>query len=135
MVGEGSSVVGIAQQVGPPRSRPPRSRPPLTCSPFCSAEDELDWPQCSWGSGFHNASQCPYPFKLGEDEPYKQVGSIYARMRERNRCNHRDYQNIGVNGMRMTAASDSKDGLAIVSSSVWCVVSIVYGFERAGERE
>eukprot|EP00058_Branchiostoma_floridae_P008751 XP_002594239.1 hypothetical protein BRAFLDRAFT_65090 [Branchiostoma floridae] len=28
------------------------------------------------------------------------VDSIYMRLRERNRCNHRDYQNIGVNGGR-----------------------------------
>ncbi len=26
------------------------------------------------------------------------VHSIYTFMKERNRCNHRDYQNLGVNG-------------------------------------
>jgi acyloxyacyl hydrolase len=30
----------------------------------------------------------------------KKVNSIYMRMKERNRCNHRDYQNICVNGAR-----------------------------------
>jgi acyloxyacyl hydrolase len=29
------------------------------------------------------------------------IDSIYLRMRERNRCNHRDFQNIGVNGARV----------------------------------
>jgi hypothetical protein len=37
-------------------------------------EDELDVPQCSWGTGFKNASECPYPFKEGEDTPHQQVG-------------------------------------------------------------
>jgi acyloxyacyl hydrolase len=29
--------------------------------------------------------------------------SIYQRLRERNLCNHRDFQNIGVNGARTTS--------------------------------
>jgi hypothetical protein len=42
-----------------------------------------------------NATGCPYsPLPLD---------SIYLRLRARNRCNHRDFQNIGVNGARSTS--------------------------------
>ena len=60
------------------------------------AEDELDRPDCSWGTGFKTAEECPYNFGFP-------VASLYQRVRARNQCNHRDYQNMGVNGMRMTA--------------------------------
>jgi acyloxyacyl hydrolase len=53
-------------------------------------EDEADWPQCSWSTAFANDTDCP-AHKLP-------INSIYQRMRARNLCNHRDYQNIGVNG-------------------------------------
>lgn len=55
------------------------------------AEDELDWPHRSWGTGFANdtTGDCQGPLE-----------SIYLQMRQRNLCNHRDYQNIGVNGAR-----------------------------------
>jgi hypothetical protein len=59
------------------------------------AEDELDRPYCAWGTGFANASECPYPFG------FTKVESLASRLRERNLCNHRDYQNIGVNGARI----------------------------------
>ena len=49
-------------------------------------ENELDWPHRSWSTGFEvSTNSTP-------------VSSIYLHMRERNLCNHRDYQNIGVNG-------------------------------------
>lgn len=48
--------------------------------------DELDWPQLSGATGFLNATS-----KIKEN-------SIYLRLRKRNRCNHRDYQNISKNG-------------------------------------
>jgi hypothetical protein len=54
------------------------------------------------------------PYILYTDTLYHhtpQVGSIYARMRQRNLCNHRDYQNIGVNGMRVTAAMGVADSM------------------------
>jgi acyloxyacyl hydrolase len=50
------------------------------------AENELDWPQKSWGTGYETWS--------GEGA----INSIYLTMRERNLCNHRDYQQLGVNG-------------------------------------
>jgi acyloxyacyl hydrolase len=55
-------------------------------------EDELDVPQCSWATGYYAAKDCP-PSALP-------VSSFYQQMRRHNRCNHRDYQNIGVNGAR-----------------------------------
>eukprot|EP00937_MAST-01D_sp_MAST-1D-sp2_P005589 g5589.t1 len=60
-----------------------------------AAEDELDRPDCSWGTGFRSMEQCPYPHGFA-------TASMYQRLRARNRCNHRDYQNLGVNGMRIT---------------------------------
>lgn len=48
--------------------------------------DELDWPQLSGATGFLNATS-------GMKE-----NSIYLHLRKRNRCNHRDYQNLSKNG-------------------------------------
>ena len=61
--------------------------------------DELDFPECSWSTGYLNGStQCPYAPRA----PAIATGlpSLASRLRLRNRCNHRDFQNIGVNGMR-----------------------------------
>eukprot|EP01029_Cantina_marsupialis_P031343 TRINITY_DN899_c0_g1_i2.p1 TRINITY_DN899_c0_g1~~TRINITY_DN899_c0_g1_i2.p1 ORF type:complete len:388 (+),score=112.14 TRINITY_DN899_c0_g1_i2:91-1254(+) len=52
--------------------------------------NELDVPQCSWGTGHTKAKLCP-PAAL-------HVKSIYERMRERNLCMHNDFVNMGVNG-------------------------------------
>jgi acyloxyacyl hydrolase len=60
------------------------------------AANEADWPACSWSTGFRNASDCPRSAYLGNVT----AASVYARMRALNRCMHRDYQNIGVNGAR-----------------------------------
>lgn len=46
---------------------------------------EFDWPHKSWATGFAEDIN-------GE--------SIYMKMRERNRCNHRDFQNLAVNGAK-----------------------------------
>ncbi|XP_073921389.1 acyloxyacyl hydrolase isoform X2 [Castor canadensis] len=48
--------------------------------------DELDWPQFSGVTGFLDSTS-------GIEEK-----SIYLRLRKRNHCNHRDYQNISRNG-------------------------------------
>ncbi|XP_033096267.1 acyloxyacyl hydrolase-like isoform X1 [Anneissia japonica] len=53
-------------------------------------ENEFDWPQVSYSTGFMNTST----WKTIEGP----TDSLYLRMRQRNLCNHRDYQNIGVNG-------------------------------------
>ena len=62
--------------------------------------DALDQPACAWGTGYRNASSCPYaPNKT------RSGMSIAERLRARNRCNHRDFMNYGVNGMRSTAVN------------------------------
>ncbi|XP_003788638.2 acyloxyacyl hydrolase [Otolemur garnettii] len=48
--------------------------------------DEIDWPQLSGVTGFLDPTS-----RIKEK-------SIYLRLRERNHCNHRDYQNISKNG-------------------------------------
>ncbi|XP_063090032.1 acyloxyacyl hydrolase isoform X2 [Cavia porcellus] len=48
--------------------------------------DEFNWPQLSGATGFMDSTS-------GMEEK-----SIYLRLRKRNRCNHRDYQNISRNG-------------------------------------
>lgn len=63
-----------------------------------AAENELDWPHKSWVTGYDTWS---------DEGP---IHSIYLKMRERNLCNHRDYQQLGVNGY------DSLDVLAAVES-------------------
>lgn len=58
-------------------------------------ENEADWPMLSWSTGHLNASE----FSPDIEGP---VTSLYSRMVEHNRCNHRDYQNLGVNGARVS---------------------------------
>ncbi|KFP34134.1 Acyloxyacyl hydrolase, partial [Colius striatus] len=48
--------------------------------------DELDWPQFSEITGFLNSTIGGW------------TDSLYLRLRRRNRCNHRDLQNISQNG-------------------------------------
>ena len=50
------------------------------------ALQEFDHPDLSWSTGFD--------VKVGND-------SIYMKQRNRNLCNHRDFQNLGVNGAQM----------------------------------
>jgi len=60
-------------------------------------ENEVDWPFLSWATAHENSTKdCPGP-----------VDSIYLKLVERNRCNHRDFQNIAVNGARSGAMSGS----------------------------
>lgn len=47
------------------------------------ATNELDWPHKSWVTGH-------------VEDPF--VDSLYLRLRKQNLCNHRDYQNVAVNG-------------------------------------
>jgi acyloxyacyl hydrolase len=54
------------------------------------AENEVDWPQLSWVTGFYDkdiTGLTPGP-----------IDSIYKRMLQRNKCIHRDFQNLAVNG-------------------------------------
>ena len=65
---------------------------------FFILENEFDWPMLSSATGYKNST---WPDISGP------VDSAYLRLREINRCNHRDYQNIGVNGARSGAMADS----------------------------
>lgn len=64
------------------------NEPILKDLPF-AMENEFDWPMLSSTTGYKNTTW---------DVIQGPVDSIYLRLRELNRCNHRDYQNIGVNG-------------------------------------
>ena len=70
------------------------------------AENEIDYPQCSWGTGHVDPSLCPYQ---DEVPGISGVSSLYLKLRDRNRCNHNDFQNIGVNGARITSAEGLVD--------------------------
>lgn len=59
-------------------------------------ENEFDWPMLSSVTGFTNTSTWPSSIS-------GKVDSNYLRLLEINRCNHRDYQNIAVNGARASA--------------------------------
>jgi len=72
------------------------------------AEDEADWPQCSWATGYVNSSDC-----LPSALPMK---SIYQRLRNHNLCSHRDFANIGVNGARTGAMMPDGHGGGIIES-------------------
>ena len=75
---------------------------------FANAQDELDWPQCAWGTGYKNASECPF----SADVSMSDTLSLAGRLRQRNRCNHRDFQNVGVNGARIGAIISMIEGVA-----------------------
>ncbi|XP_041376838.1 acyloxyacyl hydrolase-like [Gigantopelta aegis] len=74
-------------------------------------ENEIDWPELSSITGFANNS---WPEVIQGP-----MDSIYKRMFERNRCNHRDYQNIAVNGARSSSMADT----------------IMYSLKRNGEKD
>eukprot|EP01084_Bolivina_argentea_P110558 197377_1 len=59
--------------------------------------DELDWPMLSATSAFYNNTE---RWKYIIDGP---VQSLYEYMYENNKCIHRDYQNLGVNGARSSS--------------------------------
>jgi acyloxyacyl hydrolase len=61
---------------------------------FLMALNEVDYPQCSWGTAFAD------DYKLCSEVSQFPITSVYKKLRERNRCNHRDYQNISRNGAR-----------------------------------
>lgn len=73
------------------------------------ALNEVDMPHCSWGTGHVDPEECPYQYPVpGVDG----VISLYTQMRQRNRCNTNDFQNIGVNGARMTSSAQLVDAMA-----------------------
>lgn len=64
---------------------------------FFILENEFDWPMMSSTTGYQNST---WPDITGP------VDSTYLRLRSLNRCNHRDFQNIAVNGARSSAMAD-----------------------------
>ena len=62
-------------------------------SPFI--EDEFDWPMKNWACGYLTSN-------FSGDVPGL-TDSIYLRQRQRNLCNHRDYQTLAVNGARSSS--------------------------------
>ncbi|CAF1261864.1 unnamed protein product [Adineta steineri] len=60
-------------------------------------ENELDWPQLSASTGHVNVS---WPNIVGPTR------SLYARLFDLDHCNHRDYQNIAVNGARSSSMTN-----------------------------
>lgn len=69
-----------------------------------AASNELDWPACSWGTGFRNTTDCPTSYGVP-------MGSLYQRLRAANLCNHRDFQNLGVNGARTGSMAPLPTGI------------------------
>jgi len=63
------------------------------------AENELDWPHMSFGTGFVNGT---WPVVINST-----TNSLYWRMRDRNLCVHRDYQNLAFNGARSGTAYEN----------------------------
>lgn len=62
---------------------------------FLVLENEFDWPMMSSVTGFMNST---WPVSITG-----KVDSYYLRLHDLNRCNHRDYQNVAVNGARAKA--------------------------------
>jgi len=64
------------------------------------AENEADWPMFSATTGF-DTNDTRFVHDITGS-----VNSTYLTLRNRNRCIHRDYQNIAVNGARSGAMND-----------------------------
>ncbi len=71
---------------------------------------QADYPHCSWGTGHTTKDGCPPQHSIpGHDSG---VLSLYSQMKDRNLCNNNDYQNIGVNGARVTSSMNLVNALA-----------------------
>ncbi|OQV18633.1 Acyloxyacyl hydrolase [Hypsibius exemplaris] len=60
-------------------------------------ENSFNWPHTSFYTGYQSVD---WPIIEGGTD------SLYLRMRERNLCNHRDYQNIGFNGATIPESTE-----------------------------
>ena len=76
---------------------------------LADAANELDQPACSWGTGHNAPEDCPYQEPVPGVEG---VISLYSQLRDRNRCNHNDFQNIGVNGADIQSSYDQVKAMA-----------------------
>lgn len=66
--------------------------------------NEGDWPDLGFATGFRQTNM---PQLINGS-----VDSIYLRMRSRNLCNHRDYQNLARNGAESGSTEDYMLSLA-----------------------
>ena len=66
---------------------------------FFILENEFDWPMLSFTTGYAD----PEKWRQDISGP---VESLYLKFRARNRCNHRDFQNIAVNGARSSSMKE-----------------------------
>ncbi|KAJ8302428.1 hypothetical protein KUTeg_018824 [Tegillarca granosa] len=62
-------------------------------------ENEFDWPEMSYATGFMNNTYT--------NINHGPMESVYNKLYKRNHCNHRDYQNIAVNGARSSSMADT----------------------------
>lgn len=75
-------------------------------------KNELDYPMCSWGTAHvDNPEKCPFQDSV-PGLPDGQIVSLYTQLRDRNRCMNQDFQNVGVNGARITSSSGLVDAMA-----------------------
>eukprot|EP01086_Lenisia_limosa_P007577 TRINITY_DN27558_c0_g1_i1.p1 TRINITY_DN27558_c0_g1~~TRINITY_DN27558_c0_g1_i1.p1 ORF type:complete len:592 (-),score=140.46 TRINITY_DN27558_c0_g1_i1:65-1762(-) len=63
-------------------------------------EDEMNRPSLGWITGFEDSA------------PDGPIDSLYLHMRKHNRCNHRHYQNLSVNGGKSTNNKDHVNRIA-----------------------
>ena len=76
---------------------------------FDVVSNEVDYPMCSSTTGHGDPARCPAVANYT-------MTSLYMKLRERNRCVHRDYQNIGVNGARSGSMMPSDKGDGIITT-------------------
>lgn len=82
--------------------------------------NEIDWPEYGFATGFRNitknmlingvSSKKFFSLKILTFIFQSVTDSLYLRLRARNRCNHRDYQNLSQNG------ASSYEGLSHVNA-------------------
>ena len=95
-------VIYIGDSVGAHFHVPPQWFSPMEmeAAMFVNITDvvsrEADWPDLGFATGFRNSSM---PALISG-----KTDSIYLRLRERNRCNHRDYHNLARNGANSSDA-------------------------------
>eukprot|EP01006_Ploeotia_vitrea_P063389 TRINITY_DN85441_c0_g1_i1.p1 TRINITY_DN85441_c0_g1~~TRINITY_DN85441_c0_g1_i1.p1 ORF type:complete len:579 (+),score=59.10 TRINITY_DN85441_c0_g1_i1:180-1739(+) len=86
-------------------------------------ENELDWPMLSTTTGHFNTTRY-------EPDEHGPMDSLYRRLFNINRCNHRDYQNLAVNGAR--AESVYKDVLPALMRNVKSDQPVIFNLEVVG---
>ncbi|XP_046386733.1 acyloxyacyl hydrolase-like [Ischnura elegans] len=81
--------------------------------------NEGDWPQLGFATGYMNISGSP--LIQGPTD------SIYLRLRARNRCNHRDYQNLSRNGASTKTVLKHASGSLARNKTTDYPAFVIYG--------